>query len=151
MRRLKTNKQDSRLIIFLDFIPQLIQQFRSFDTNVCKTTAVQFSYYIVVFLVNHRVTWLLLSFWNLFNEDPGHCRPACVRVSILVASVATSNPESHSHLSLVDVIAVTFNMAVTVKIVVFAVCHVERTANGARSAALSAIKGEIPTTTAVVT
>ena len=110
----------------------------------------QFSYYIVVFLVNHRVTWLLLSFWNLFNEDPGHCPPACERVSILVAS-ATSNPESHSHLSLVDVIAVTFNMAVTVKIVVFAVCHVERTANGARSAALSAIKGEIPTTTAVVT
>ena len=42
-------------------------------------------------------------------------------------------------------------MAVTVKIVVFAVCHVERTANGARRAALSAIKGEIPTATAAVT
>ena len=72
-------------------------------------------------------------------------------VSILVASVATSNPESHSHLSLVDVITVTFNMAVTVKIVVLAGLHVERTVNGARRAALGAIEGEIPSTTAVVT
>ena len=98
-----------------------------------------------------HVTGLLLSFWNLFNEDPGHGRPACVCVSILVASVTTSNPESHSHLSLVDVITVTFNMAVTVKIVVLAGSHVERTVNGARRAALGAIEGEIPTTTADVT
>jgi len=94
---------------------------------------------------------LLLSFWNLFNEDPGHCRPPCVSVSILVASVAISNPESHSHFSLVDVITVTFNMAVTMKIVVLAGSHVERTGNGARRAAFSAIEGEIPTTTAAVT
>ena len=98
-----------------------------------------------------RVTWSLLSFWNLFNEDPRHCRPARVRVSVLVASVATSNPESHSHLSLVDVITVTFNMAVTVKIVALTSVHVERTVNGARRAALGAIEGEIPTTTADVT
>jgi len=68
-----------------------------------------------------------------------------------VASVATTNPESHSHLSLVDVITVTFNMAVTVEIVAFAGCHVERTVNGARRAALGAIECEIPTTTAIVT
>jgi len=68
-----------------------------------------------------------------------------------VASVATSNPESHSRLSLVDVITVTFNMAVTMKIVVLADCHVEHTVNGARRAAFGAIEGEIPTTTAVVT
>jgi len=98
-----------------------------------------------------RVTCLLLSFWNLFNEDLGHCRIACVSVSILVASVATSNPESHSHLSLLDVITVTFNMAVTNKIVVLAGSHVEHTVNGARRAALGAIEGEIPTTTAAVT
>ena len=98
-----------------------------------------------------RVACLLLSFWSLFNEDPGHCPPACIRVSILVASVATSNPESHSHLSFVDVITVTFNMAVTVKIVVFAGLHVERTVNGAGRAALSAIERKIPTTTAAVT
>ena len=74
-----------------------------------------------------------------------------MRVSLLVAIVATSNPESHLYLSLVDVIAVTFNMAVTVKIVVLASLHVERTVNGARRAALGAIEGEIPTATAVVT
>ena len=68
-----------------------------------------------------------------------------------MACVATSNPESHSHLSLVDVITVTFNMAVTVKIVVLAGSHVEHTVNGARRAALGVIEGEIPTTTAVVT
>ena len=68
-----------------------------------------------------------------------------------MASVATTNPESHSHLSLVDVITVTFNMAVTVKIVVLTGLHVERTVNGSRRAALGAIEGEIPTTTAVVT
>jgi len=67
-----------------------------------------------------------------------------------VASVATSNPESHLHLSLVDVITVTFNMAMTVMIVVLAGLHVESTFNGARRAALGAIEGEIPTTTAVV-
>ena len=68
-----------------------------------------------------------------------------------MASIATSNPESHSHLSLVDVITVTFNMAVTVKIVVLAGSHVEHTVNGARRAALGAIEGDILTTTAVVT
>ena len=68
-----------------------------------------------------------------------------------MASGTLSNPESHSHLSLVDVITVTFNMAVTVKIVVLAGLHVERTVNGARRTALGAIEGEIPTTTAVVT
>jgi len=99
-----------------------------------------------------RVSCLLLSFWNLFNEDPGQLLIiACVRVSILVASVAATNPESHSHLSFVDVITVTFNMAVTVEIVVLAGSHVKRTVNGARRAALGAIEGEIPTTTAVVT
>ena len=74
-----------------------------------------------------------------------------MRISILVAIVATSNPESHSHLSLVDVITVTFNMAVTVKIVVLASLHVEHTVNGARRAALGAIESKIPTTTAAVT
>jgi len=51
----------------------------------------------------------------------------------------------------VDVITVTFNMEVTVKVVIVAGSRVDRTVNGARRAALGAIKGEIPTTTAVVT
>ena len=42
-------------------------------------------------------------------------------------------------------------MAMTVKIVVLPGLHVERTFNGARNAALGAIEGEIPTTTATVT
>jgi len=51
----------------------------------------------------------------------------------------------------VDVITMTFNMAVTKKIVVLAVCHIEGTVNGARRATLGAIEGEIPATTADVT
>ena len=45
----------------------------------------------------------------------------------------------------------TFNMAVTEKIMVLAGSHVERAINGARRTALDAIESEIPTTTAVVT
>ena len=99
------------------------------------------------------MTWLLLSFWHLFNKDPGHFGPACVSISILVASVAVSHPESHSNLSLVNVITVTFNVAVTVKIVrgTFACFHVEDTINRPRRAALGAIEGEIPSATALVT
>ena len=124
-------------------------RFYSVDEHSC-------SFPIFTMLSSRKSSWsrvarLLLSFWHLFNENPGHCRPTRGRVSILVASVAASYPESHSHLSLVDVITVTFNMAVTVKIVVLAGLHVERTVNGARRAALGAIEGEIPTTTAVVT
>ena len=42
-------------------------------------------------------------------------------------------------------------MAMTEKIVAPSGLHVERTVNGARRAALGAIEGEIPTTTAAVT
>jgi len=72
-------------------------------------------------------------------------------VSNLVASGTLSNPESHSHLSLVNVITVTFNVAVTVKIVAPSGCHVECTVNRPRRAAHCAIEGEIPAATAVVT
>ena len=68
-----------------------------------------------------------------------------------MAHVAVSNPESHSHLSLVNVITVTFNVAVTVKIMVPACLHVECTVNRPRRAALGAIEGEIPAATALVT
>ena len=68
-----------------------------------------------------------------------------------MATVTISNPESHSHLSLVNVITVTFDVAVTVKIVVPASLHVECTVNRPRRAALGAIELEIPATTAVVT
>jgi len=74
-----------------------------------------------------------------------------MRVSSTVVSDTLSNPESHSHLSLVNVITMTFNMAVTMKIVVLAGSHVVHTFNGSRRAALGTIELEIPTTAAVVT
>ena len=76
--------------------------------------------------------------------------PASVGVSKLVSCDAFSNRESYSYLSFLNVVAVTFNVAVTVKIVVFACLHVECTVNGSRRAALRSIKGEIPATTAAV-
>ena len=77
--------------------------------------------------------------------------PASVGVSKLISCDAFSNQESHSHLSFLNVVAVTFNVAVTVKIVVSACLHVECTVNSSRRAALGSIKGEIPATTAAVT
>ena len=77
--------------------------------------------------------------------------PTGVGVSKLIPCDALSNPESYSHLSFLNVIAVTFNVAVTVKIVVSACLHVECTVNSSRGAALGSIEGEIPATTASVT
>ena len=77
--------------------------------------------------------------------------PASVGVSKLISCDAFSNQESHSHLSFLNVVAVTFNVALTVKIVVSACSHVECTVNSSRRAALGSIKGEIPATTAAVT
>ena len=77
--------------------------------------------------------------------------PTSVGVRKLMACDALSNPESNSHLSFLNVVAVTFNVAVMMKIVVSAYCHVECTVNSSRRAALGSIKGEIPATTAAVT
>ena len=75
-----------------------------------------------------------------------------IRVSTLVGRVRTlSNPESHSHPSLVNVIAVTLNVPVAVKIVDPGCLHVECTVNRPRRAALGAIEGEIPAATAWAT
>ena len=99
------------------------------------------------------MAYLLLGSWDFFSEDPGHCGPACVCVSKFVAIVAVSNPESHSHFSLVNVIAMTFNVAVTVKVKGFAssCCHIKCSINWPRRATLGAIEGEIPTTAAAIT
>ena len=77
--------------------------------------------------------------------------PTSVGVSKLMACDALSNPECHSHLSFLNVVAVTFNVAVTVKIVVSACIHIECTVNSSRRAALGSIEAEIPATTAAVT
>ena len=96
-------------------------------------------------------TCLLLSFRYFLNKDTIHWMPTSVGVSKLLSCHALSNRESHSHLSFLNVIAVTFNVAVTVKIVVSACIHVECSINSSRGAALGSIEGEIPATTAVVT
>ena len=93
---------------------------------------------------------LLLCSRHFFNEDPGHCGPPCVRVSKFMTIIAVSNPESHSHSSLVNVIAVSFNLTVTVKVFASYCCHIVRTINSTRRDTLSAIECEIPTTAAVV-
>ena len=77
--------------------------------------------------------------------------PTSVGVSKLMSCDALSNRESHSHLSFLNVVAVTFNVAVTVKIVVSACMHIECTVNSSRRAALGSIEAEIPSTTASVT
>ena len=96
-------------------------------------------------------TWLLLSFRYFFNEDTIHWIRTSVGVSKRFHCDALSNPESHSHLSFLNVFAVSFNVAVTVKIVVSACFHIECTVNSSRRAALDSIEGEIPATTAAVT
>ena len=77
--------------------------------------------------------------------------PTSVGVSKLMSYDTLSNRESHSHLSFLNVIAVTFNLAVMMTIAVSTCCHVECTVNSSRRAALGSIKGEIPATTAVIT
>ena len=77
--------------------------------------------------------------------------PTSVGVTKLLSCDALSNRESHSHLSFLNVIAVTFNVAVTVKIVVSACLHVECTVNSSRRTTLGSIEGEIPAATAAVT
>ena len=99
-------------------------------------------------------TCLLLSFRYFFNEDATHWLPTSVCVSKLMSCDAFSNRESQSHLSFLNVVAVTFNVAVMVKIEGFAsvACmHIECTVNSSRRAALGSIEGQIPATTAVVT
>ena len=77
--------------------------------------------------------------------------PTSVGVSKFMSCEALSNRKSHSYISFLNVIAVTFNVAVTVKIVVYACSHVECTVNSSRGAALGSIEGKIPATTAGVT
>ena len=96
-------------------------------------------------------TCLLLSFRYFLNKDTIHWMPTSVGVSKVLSCDAFSNRECHSHISFLNVIAVTFNVAVTVKIVVSACSHVECTVNSSRRAALGSIEGEIPATTAAVT
>ena len=59
---------------------------------------------------------LSLSFWNLLYEDPRHRIVARVGVIISIVSSAFTNPESHAHLSFVNVVTIALNMADTMRI-----------------------------------
>ena len=70
-----------------------------------------------------------LSFRNFFNEDPGHRLPA--REGVTSASMLTiTNPESHAHLSFVNVVTMPLNMADAVQILSVALPHVHNTVDG---------------------
>ena len=55
---------------------------------------------------------LSLSFRNLFNKHTGNWVESCVAISISIWG-AVADPESHTHLSFVDIITVPLNMADT--------------------------------------
>ena len=52
---------------------------------------------------------LSLSSGNLFYEDSGHRIPSRVGVKVWTVARASTNPESHAHLSFVDVVTVAFD------------------------------------------
>ena len=98
-----------------------------FDSNCCFTNIITSLHSISLTRFLEKSRWSrdkssLLSFCYFFNEDTIHWMPTSVGVSKLLSCDAFSNRESHSHLSFLNVVAVTFNVAVTVKIVVSAYC-----------------------------
>ena len=77
-----------------------------------------------------RLECLSLCFGNLLYEDAGHRMPSSVGVIVSVTeTVAFTNPESHAHLSLVDVVTVALNMTDTMRIYSFG-ADVHNTING---------------------
>ena len=109
-------------------------------------------YVLVLWHVSTCNLLLLLSLSHLFNEDPGPWIPSGVRVTRRKAT-ARSDPECHAYFSLVNVIAMTFYMAVAMQIFrrVCATCHVKCTLYWPGGAAFSAIESEIPAAAAAVT
>ena len=87
---------------------------------------------------------LSLSFRNFFNKYTGHWLPSCVAISVSISG-AIADPESHPHLSFVDVITVPLNMADAMEIFITACLHVDNSVNGQRSRTFSAIESEVPT------
>ena len=87
---------------------------------------------------------LSLSFRNFFNKYTGHWIPSCVPISVSISG-AIADPESHAHLSFVDVITVSLNMADAMEIFIATCTHVDNSVNGQRSRTFSAIESEVPT------
>ena len=87
---------------------------------------------------------LSLSFRNFFNKYAGHWLPSSVPISVSISG-AISDPESHAHLSFMDVITAPLNMADAKEIFITACLHVDDSVNGQRSRTLSTIESEVPT------
>ena len=89
---------------------------------------------------------------HLFNEDTRDGLVSCVRVSDFRITTASSYPEAHANLALVDVQAVAFNVAVTVKVFVISPSpHVQDAFDSHGTATLYAVEGKIPAAAARVT
>ena len=87
---------------------------------------------------------------HLFNEQTtcGHISSVCVSISV---PLTVSYIETNTHVTFVDLVTVTFNMADTVDILVLSVPHIQRTINGSWGLALSTIESKEPTFTATIT
>ena len=70
-----------------------------------------------------------MSFGNLLYEDAGHRTKSSVGVIVSIVPFAFTNPETHAHLSFVDVITVAFNVADAMRVYSFAE-DVHNTING---------------------
>ena len=87
---------------------------------------------------------LSLSFRSFFNKYTGHLIPSCCAISVSILS-AVADPESHAHLSFMDVTTVPLNMADAMEIFITARRHVDNSVNRQRSRTLSTIESEVPT------
>ena len=72
---------------------------------------------------------LSLSFLNLLYEDAGHRIPSGDGVIVSIVPMAVTNPESHAHLSFVNVITVALNVADSMRVYSCA-GHIQNTING---------------------
>ena len=89
---------------------------------------------------------LSLRFWDLLYKDPGYRLPASVSVIISIVSNAFTNPESHAHLSFVDIVAIALNMADTMRIFRFA-GHINNTFDRQGSWTFCTFESKVPTFT----
>ena len=101
--------------------------------------------------------WYLLSLrlWGryFFHVHPGPWFPACGSISRFQTSTA-ADPEAHAHSTFVDFLTDSFNVTYAVQSLKFAassIDHVDYTINGCWNRTLCSVKGEIPSTAAVVT
>ena len=90
-----------------------------------------------------------MCFGNLLYEYAGHRIPSSVGVIVSIEPFAFTNPESHAHLSFVDVITVAFNVADAMRVLRFA-DHVHNTINREGSGTFCTVESKVPASTAII-